>query len=116
VRYAYWFSFCALACFLVAQKSGSVIGPLSAASVITYGGVIGLGLAIGTRKELSWGVGLRLVIGILWVLIMMSSYFLVFRSVGYGTTREVWFWGFVFAFPAAAICILRGVLNRSQNP
>jgi hypothetical protein len=115
VRYTFWFLFCALTCYLVAQKSGSVAGPLGAAKVIVYGGVIGLGLAVGTRKELSWGVGLRLVLGILWTLIMMAVYFVVFRSVSYEASREVWFWGFVFAFPAPTLCVLRGVVKVSKK-
>lgn len=115
MRYLFWFLFCALASFLVAQKSGSVIDPVGAAGVIAYGGVIGLGLAVGTRSQLSWGVGLRLVLGLLWTVTMMATYFLVFRSVSYGTTREIWLWGFLMAFPAPAICVLRGIVEYSRK-
>lgn len=111
MRYAFWVLFCAFVCFLLAQKSGSVIGVVGAAQVIAYGSLVGLGLAVATRSQLVWSLGLRLLLGILWTVILTAIYFWVFRPVSYGTNREVLFWGGVFAFLAPAICVLRGIAN-----
>ena len=115
-KYLFWFLFCAFFCYLLAQKSGSVIGLVGAAKVITYGGVVGIGLAVATDGQLSWGVGLRLLLGILWTVSMTALYFWVFRPVSYESNREVLFYGLVFAFPAPAICVLRGLVRRWKTP
>ena len=66
MRYARSGSYSALLfAFLLAQKSGSVIGVVGAAQVIAYGSLVGLGLAVATRSQLVWSLGLRLLLGIL---------------------------------------------------
>ena len=92
MRYGFWFLFCAFVC-----KGDHVWGAL------------GVGVAISTHGRLPWGLGLRLPLGILWMVVLTTFYFWVFRSVSYGTNREVLFWGIAFAFPAAAILVLRGI-------
>ena len=47
--------------------------------------------------------------GILWIIVLTTFYFWVFRAVSYGTNREVLFRGAAFAFPPAAILVLRGI-------
>lgn len=111
MRYAFWVLFCAFVCFLFAQKSGSVIGFAGAAQVISYGGIVGLGLAVATRKSLMWGLGRQLLFGVLWFVILTAFYFWVFRPVSYGSNQGVLFWGGVFAFLAPAICVLRGIAS-----
>ena len=115
MRYAFWVLFCGFVCFIVAQKTGSIIGFVGAAEVITYGGVVGLGLAVATRRPLVWALRLRLLFGIFWFVVLTAFYFSVFRSVSYGTNREVLFWGALFALLAPAICVLRGIGKQSAS-
>ncbi|MGA9733683.1 MAG: hypothetical protein WBQ83_23585, partial [Candidatus Acidiferrales bacterium] len=103
------FLFCAFVCFSLAEKTGSVIGVVGAAEVIAYGGTVGLGVAVSTQRQLPWSLGLRMLFGILWIIVLTTFYFWVFRAVSYGTNREVLFRGAAFAFPPAAILVLRGI-------
>jgi hypothetical protein len=119
MRYGFWFLFCAFVCFSLAEKTGSVVGVVGAAKVIAYGGTLGIGVAVSTRGQLPWGLGIRLLFGILWMVVLTTFYFWVFRSVSYGTNREVLFWGVAFAFPPAVILVLRGIvawLKTSGKP
>jgi hypothetical protein len=115
MRYGFWFLFCAFVCFLLAQKTGSVVHVVGAAKVITYGGLLGIGLAVATYGQLPWGQALRLFFGMLWMVFLTAFHFWVFRPVSYGTNRQVLFWGIAFAFPPAAILVLRGIAVWSKT-
>jgi hypothetical protein len=116
MRHLFWILFCAFVCFLLAEKSGSIIGSIGTAKVASYGGLVGLGLAVATSRQLEWGLGLRLLTGILWTLGLTGLYYWVFRPVSYQTDHEVLFWGGLFGFLAPAICFLRGIFGAWKAP
>lgn len=78
-------------------------------------GALGIGVAESTRRQLAWSLGLRMLLGILWMIVLTTSYFWVFRPVSYWTNQQVLFSGVAFAFFPAAILAVRSIAARLKT-
>lgn len=109
MRYLFWFIFGAVFCYLLANKTGSIVSLPGEIEAIAYGGLNGLGIAVATRSKLSWSLPFRFLIGVLWTIGMVAMYVFVFDSLGQKLKNQAIFWGMIFGLPACVICVVRGI-------
>ncbi len=101
LRYLFWFSFCAVFCYSLAQDRNGITGP------IIYGGGIGLGFAAATDTRWTCGTRFRMSAGALWIVTMTAFFVWIFRPVSHAWDAGVVLWGLLFSFPPPLIWIVQ---------
>jgi hypothetical protein len=103
LRYISWAIFVAAAFFAISAHTYSAFNGWEAVGAAVYGGLIGVGIAAATMKNVPVGFCMRLLIALAWIVGCALLYLRIFANeVGnYSSRREILITGVVLAsFPA----------------
>ena len=101
-RYIFWIVFCALFVNGLASKSLNPTG----LGVYGFGAAVGIGFATATDKRWTVGIGVRVIVGAVWVVVMTAFYLWVFPRFSDESLFHAMTWGIVSSLAAPVISII----------
>ena len=101
-RYIFWIVFCAWFVKGLASKSPDPtgLGPYG------FGAAMGIGFAAATDKRWTVGIGVRVIVGAVWVVVMTVFYLWVFPRFSDESLFHAMTWGVVSSLTAPVIWII----------
>lgn len=106
MRYAIWILLCGLLVWALAAKTNSLGMEYGAVKAWVFGGILGLGFALGTSPKKRLSLRMRIVAAIVWLVGCTFLYVWFFRGVSQSDLAGVTLIGVLLSAPGAGVMLI----------
>ena len=106
MRFLYWFTIGALACFMITARTWSVQMNFKLLQLVGYGGLMGIGVAMASSTKRPERLSIRVALALVWLCTGAALHYWVYAPHSWDTPRGVLRSGLLWACPVAILWLL----------